>query len=74
MSEPSITLIRMPELVAMTGLQRTTIYKRLKEDPTFPRPVPLSDSGARGAAVAWVLAEVQSWLKARIAARGRAAA
>lgn len=72
--DPAATLIRMPELLAITGLQRATVYKRLKDDPTFPRPVPLSTSTARGAPVAWVLAEVQTWVKARIAARREVAA
>ncbi|AXL80824.1 AlpA family phage regulatory protein [Pseudomonas aeruginosa] len=72
--DPGTTLIRMPELLALTGLQRATVYKRLKDDPTFPRPVPLSDSTARGAPVAWVLAEVQAWIRGRIAARGEVAA
>ncbi|WP_442799746.1 AlpA family phage regulatory protein, partial [Pseudomonas sp. Au-Pse12] len=41
--------------------------------PTFPRPVPLSNSKSRGAPVAWVLAEVQEWVRQRIALRGEAA-
>lgn len=72
--DPATTLIRMPELLALTGLRRATVYKRLKDDPTFPRPVPLSASVARGAPVAWVLAEVQEFVRARIAARGEMAA
>lgn len=72
--DPAVTLIRMPDLLALTGLQRATVYKRLKDDPTFPRPVPLSASTARGAPVAFVLAEVQAWVRARIASRGEAAA
>lgn len=72
--DPGATLVRMPDLLALTGLQRATVYKRLKDDPTFPRPVPLSDSTARGAPVAWVLSEVQEWVKSRIAARGEVAA
>lgn len=72
--DPSTTLIRMPELLRLTGLQRATVYKRLKDDLTFPRPVPLSDSDARGAPVAFVLAEVQAWVRARIASRGEVAA
>lgn len=63
-------LIRMPELMRLTGLQRATVYKRLKDDRTFPRPVPLSTSTARGAPVGFVLSEVQAWIEARIASRG----
>lgn len=71
--DPSAVLVRMPDLLALTGLQRATVYKRLKDDPTFPRPVPLSASTARGAPVAWVLAEVQAWVRSRIEAREVAA-
>ncbi|AHZ71710.1 hypothetical protein OU5_4631 [Pseudomonas mandelii JR-1] len=37
-------------------------------------PVKLSNSNARSAPVAWVLAEVQAWTRARIAARDQVAA
>ncbi|MNN05433.1 Prophage CP4-57 regulatory protein (AlpA) [compost metagenome] len=63
----------MPEVLALTGWRRATIYKRLKDDPTFPKPVPLSDSQARGAPVGFVLAEVQAWVRQRIAKRGASA-
>jgi prophage regulatory protein len=72
--DPDTTLIRMPELEALTGLARATVYKRLKDDPTFPRAVPLSNSNARGAPVGFVLGEVQAWIRGRIAARGEVAA
>ncbi|QIQ71352.1 helix-turn-helix transcriptional regulator [Pseudomonas coronafaciens] len=71
--DPATTIIRMPELKAITGYAAPTVYKRLKDDPTFPKPVPLSDSKARGAPVGWVLAEVYSWVRQRIALRGEAA-
>ncbi|NMX34139.1 AlpA family phage regulatory protein [Pseudomonas sp. WS 5413] len=71
--DPATTLIRIPEMEAITGYKRPTIYKRLKDDPTFPKPVPLSNSKARGAPVAWVLAEVQTWVRQRIALRKVAA-
>lgn len=72
--DPALTIVRMPELEAIIGLARPTIYKRLKDDPTFPRPVPLSDSKARGAPVGWVLGEIQAWLRSRIDRRGEVAA
>lgn len=71
--DPANVIIRMPELSAITGLARPTVYKRLKDDPTFPRPVPLSNSKSRGSPVGFVLAEVQSWVRQRIALRGEAA-
>ncbi len=71
--DPSTVIIRISELSVITGYARPTIYKRLKDDPSFPKPVPLSDSKARGAPVGWVLAEVYSWVRQRIALRGEAA-
>ncbi|SFU11517.1 helix-turn-helix transcriptional regulator [Pseudomonas marincola] len=67
--DPATTIIRMPEFEIIVGLARPTIYKRMKDDPTFPRPVPLSDSKSRGAPVGWVLGEVQEWVRKRIALR-----
>lgn len=71
--DPDTTIIRMPELESLTGYKRPTVYKRLKDDPTFPKPVPLSDSKSRGAPVGWVLGEVQEWVRKRIALRSEAA-
>lgn len=70
--DPATVIVRVAEVASITGLARPTIYKRLKDDPTFPRPVPLSDSTARGAPVGWVLSEVQAWVRQRMAMRGAA--
>lgn len=73
--DPSATLIRMPEVEAIVGLARPTIYKLMSQPESgFPQSVKLSNSTARGAPVAWVLSEVQEWVRSRIAARGRVAA
>jgi len=72
-ANPGTTLIRLPEVSALTGLARGTIYKRLASDPTFPRQVPLSDSNSRGASVGFVLAEVQAWVAAQIDKRDQGA-
>jgi len=57
-----VRFLRLPEVLARTGLSRSTIYVRL-EQGRFPRPVSL---GAR--AVGWVEAEVDEWMRERIAA------
>lgn len=73
--DPLTTLIRINEVVAMVGLARPTIYKLMRQPESgFPLPVKLSESTARGAPVAWVLSEVQSWVRARIALRSKEAA
>ena len=53
-------LIRLPRVIQLTALGRTTIYE-LTKNGTFPRPVKLS---AR--AVAWSATAVQAWINARI--------
>lgn len=73
LSDSANRIIRFPELGTITGLARATVYKRLKDDPTFPRPVPLSNSKSRGSPVGFVLAEVQAWVRQRIALRGEVA-
>lgn len=68
-------LIRITEVVALVGLARATIYKLMSQPESgFPQAVKLTDSTARGAPVAWVLSEVQSWVESRIEARDQVAA
>lgn len=60
-------LIRLKEVMQTTGLARSTIYKVMKSGG-FPQAVPL---GKRS--VAWLEAEVQEWVSARISERGERA-
>ena len=57
-----VRFLRLPEVLARTGLSRSTIYVRLDQG-RFPRPVSL---GAR--AVGWIEAEVDAWMRERVAA------
>lgn len=61
-------LIKLKDVMASTGLGRSTIYKYI-EDGKFPKSVSL---GCR--AVAWVESEIQDWILERIEEReiGRA--
>lgn len=60
-------LIRLHEVKAQTGLGRSTIYKYIQQG-MFPLPVSLG-----GRAVAWVEAEVDAWIAARISERDQQA-
>lgn len=67
-----VTLIRLPQLVAMTSLSRSSVYARLDStsryfDPDFPRPIKLSPH--RNGGTAWVLDEVTAWIESRITNR-----
>ena len=54
--------VRLPDVMARTGLSRSTIYVRLAKG-VFPKPVHL---GAR--AVGWIEEEVDAWIRQQIAA------
>ena len=49
-------LIRLPEVCALVGMQRSTIYNRINNGD-FPKPVSLG-----GRIVAWDYREIQIWI------------
>lgn len=64
-----LRIIRIRDVEVLTSLKRSTIYKKLSTDKSFPRPIPLSDSKSPGAPVGFVLSEVLAWIESRIAKR-----
>lgn len=65
----TIKLIRLPDVIALTGLSRSTIYAKINEkspyyDKDFPKPKKLSKS--KNGAIAWLLSEIERWLLTRI--------
>ncbi len=58
----AITVLRLPVVMARTGLSRSTIYAKIAAG-AFPEPINL---GAR--AVGWLADEIEAWLMARIEA------
>ena len=56
-------LLRLPEVVARTGLARTSVYERVAAG-TFPQAVPLTTT-----ARAWLESEVQQWISDRVRER-----
>lgn len=59
---PLTRLLRRPEVERLTGLRRSTIYELMREG-RFPKPIQLSKKS-----VAWVEAEINEWIAARIKA------
>ncbi|MCU8426287.1 AlpA family transcriptional regulator [Vibrio vulnificus] len=60
MPKNNIRLIRFREVLAMTGLSRSSVYCFIEENQ-FPTQVQLG-----GRAVAWVESEVQEWITQRV--------
>lgn len=63
-SKPPTRILRLPEVMARTGLSRTTIYE-WRVAGRFPQAVPL---GMRN--VGWIEAGLEAWFGKRIADRG----
>ena len=61
-SVDDVTFLRLPEVKAVTGLSKTTIYERIRE-ADFPSPVPI---GKR--AVGWIESEIKQWAADRVLA------
>ncbi len=60
-TNPPTRFLRLPEVMERTGLSRSTIYVRVAAG-RFPQPVALG-----GRAVGWIEAEVDEWVRERIA-------
>ena len=58
-------LIRIGQVMGLTGLSRSYIYA-LSAEGRFPKSVPLVPGGTSRA---WVYTEVQNWLEQRVAER-----
>lgn len=56
----ALTILRLPEVKARTGLSRSTIYLKMSEG-SFPEPISL---GARS--VGWIESEIDAWIAQRI--------
>lgn len=59
-----IKLIRIHKVCEKTGRHRSSIYRALTDDPSFPKPVKF---GARS--IAFVESEIDQWIADRMAAR-----
>ena len=57
-------ILRLPEVVARTGLSRSSIYLRVSQN-NFPKSISLG-----GRSVGWVEEQIEQWLERQIAAAG----
>lgn len=66
MTEPLAKLLRIAGVEAATGLDRSTVYRLLKDEKSgFPEPIQLTPGGR---AVAWNSAEISAWIEKRTVA------
>ena len=53
-------IIRLPEVLEMTGLSKSTVYRLMAHDGRFPRSVKLGER-----ATGWKFKEVRKWCDSR---------
>jgi len=58
-AQPGETLLRLPQVLAVTGRGRTSTLDDVKAG-TFPKPIKC------GSASLWLHSEVQAWIEARV--------
>lgn len=59
----AIRILRMRDVVALTGLSRSTIYTRLADATSaFPRPIRLGGSDGKRCAVGFRSDDIEAWL------------
>jgi len=64
---PHERFLRLAEVKMRTGLGRSAIYQRIKENE-FPKPIPLGmRKDGRAALVAFVESEIEQWIRRTIA-------
>ncbi|KIT29211.1 transcriptional regulator [Vibrio parahaemolyticus VP766] len=60
----TMRFLRLKDVMSLTGLGRSTIYKFMADETDFPKSVPLG-----GRAVAWVESEIEEWMESRLSMR-----
>ena len=60
----TMRFLRIQDVMSLTGLGRSTIYKFMADETDFPKSVPLG-----GRAVAWVESEIEECMESRLSMR-----
>lgn len=69
MESELLQLVALPEVVRISGLSKSEIFRRIKRGG-FPEPARLGT----GRCTRWELGEVQAWVRERLAERHKRAA
>ena len=62
MNKTSTAFLKLPQVMSVTGLSKSTIYARIAEG-AFPKQIPL---GPR--LVVWVESDIQNWIAEQVSA------
>ena len=53
-------LLTCKQVAAETGISRSTIYRLLEKDKSFPKPIPIGPRGKR-----WLESDIAAWIVER---------
>lgn len=59
-ADQKFEFLRLPKVLAMTGLSKTTIWNLSSNDPNFPKPIKILPQ-----VTAWRSDELQAWMNSR---------
>ncbi len=59
----TISILRLPEVIKITGLGRSTIYRDINLG-NFPKPIKLGEKST-----GWLSSDISAWIDSRIQAR-----
>ncbi len=59
----TISILRLPEVIKITGLGRSTIYRDINLG-NFPKPIKLGQKST-----GWLSSDISTWIDSRIQAR-----
>lgn len=59
----TISILRLPEVIKITGLGRSTIYRDINLG-NFPKPIKLGEKST-----GWLSSDISAWIESRIQAR-----
>lgn len=62
-----LRILRYSDLEVRLGLSRVTIWRRVRADPTFPRPIRLG--AAKNSAIGFLEDEMEAWVEQQIVER-----
>jgi len=65
-AENAPLILRLPDVQATLGLSRSTIYMLLRDDPTFPKPVRLTQRN-----MGWIRSAIEDWVHERPTVEGQ---
>lgn len=66
LASPVEALLSADQVGALFSVHRSTVFRMVREDATFPRPLKLSRNTPR-----WRATELNAWIERLAAARGR---